>query len=84
VTGAAFNNPEDITADLAGFFYVVDRGNRRVLRFSTSGEYIQRVDVEPNADGLPLLDPISIAVDDSLAYIADRGRSQVIRYKRRP
>jgi len=84
VTGAAFNNPEDITADLAGFFYVVDRGNRRVLRFSTSGEYIQRVDVEPNADGLPLLDPISIAVDDSLAYIADRGRNQVIRYKRRP
>jgi hypothetical protein len=83
VTGAAFNHPEGVTADLAGFFYVVDRENRRVLRFTTSGEYIQRVDVEPNADGLPLLDPTSVAVDDSLAYIADRGRAQIIRYKRR-
>ena len=84
VTGATFNHPEDVAADLAGFFYVVDRENDRVLRFSLSGEYIQRVDVEPNADGLPLLDPTSIAVDDSLAYIADRGRGQIIRYKRRP
>jgi hypothetical protein len=84
VTGATFNHPEDVTADLAGFFYVVDRENRRVLRFSLSGEYIQRVDVELNAEGLPLLDPTSIAVDDSLAYIADRGRGQIIRYKRRP
>jgi len=84
VTGAAFNHPEGVTADLAGFFYVVDRENRRVLRFTTAGEYIQRVDVEPNAEGLPLLDPTSIAVDDSLAYIADRGRGQIIRFKRRP
>jgi hypothetical protein len=84
VTGATFNHPEAIAADRADFFYVVDRENRRVLRFSISGEFIQRVDVEPNADGLPLLDPTSIAVDDSLAYIADRGRSQIIRYKRRP
>ena len=73
-----------MTADLAGFFYVVDRDNRRVLRYDLSGEYIQRVDVETNADALPLLDPISIAVDDSLAYVADRGRNEVIRYRRRP
>lgn len=84
VTGATFNHPEAVAADRADFFYVVDRENRRVLRFSTSGEFIQRVDTEPNADGLPLLDPVSIAVDDSLAYIADRGRAQIIRYKRRP
>jgi hypothetical protein len=82
-TGAAFNHPEGITADLAGFFYVVDRENRRVLRFTMAGEYVQRVDVESNADGLPLLDPTSVAVDDSLAYIADRGRGQIVRYKRR-
>lgn len=83
-TGANFNSPEGISSDLAGFFYVVDRQNRRVLRFASTGEYVQRVDVEPNASGLPLLDPVSIAVDDSLAYIADRGRNQIIRYKRRP
>ncbi len=82
-TGANLNHPESVTADLAGFFYIVDRDNRRVLRYDLSGEYIQRVDVELNDEALPLLDPISIAVDDSLAYIADRGRGQIIRYRRR-
>ena len=82
-TGANLNHPESVTADLAGFFYMVDRDNRRVLRYDISGEFTQRVDVEPNADGLSLLDPISIAVDDSLAYVADLGRNQIIRYRRR-
>ena len=84
VTGATFNHPEAVAADRADHFYVVDRENRRVLRFTVSGEFVQRVDTEPNADDLPLLDPTGIAVDDSLAYIADRGRAQIIRYKRRP
>jgi hypothetical protein len=84
-TGASFNHPEAIAADQAGFFYVVDRDNRRVLRFSVDpATFVQRVDVEPNSDGLPLLDPVGIAVDDSLAYIGDRGRGEIIRYKRRP
>lgn len=84
-TGSNFVSPTDVTADLAGFFYVVDRGNRRVLRFDgNTGEYVQRVDVEPNAQSEELLDPVAVAVDDSLAYVADRGRGKVIRFKRRP
>ena len=84
-TGASFNHPEGIAVDLAGFFYVVDRDNKRVLRYSSfPATFVQRVDVEANSDGLPLADPIGIAVDDSLAYIGDRGRGQIIRYKRRP
>ncbi len=83
-TGANLNHPEGVAADLAGFFYIVDRDNRRVLRYSLTGEFIQRVDVEANADGAPLLDPVSVAVDDSLAYVADRGRAQIIRFRRRP
>jgi len=84
-TGAIFNHPEAVAADLAGFFYVVDRDNRRVLRFSESpARFVQRVDVDKNSDDLPLLDPVGVAVDDSLAYVADRGRGQIIRYKRRP
>ena len=43
----------------------------------------RRVDLEANADALPLLDPTAVAVDDSLAYVADRGRAQIIRYRRR-
>jgi hypothetical protein len=84
-TGASFNQPEAIAVDLAGFFYVVDRGGKRVLRFSSvPATFVQRVDVERNADDLPLDDPIGIAVDDSLAYVGDRGRGQIIRFKRRP
>jgi hypothetical protein len=82
-TGSNLNHPEAIASDLAGFFYIVDRDGRRVLRYNQNGEYIQRVDVEPNADGLPLLDPVGVAVDDSLAYVADRGRAQILRYRRR-
>jgi len=83
-TGAIFNHPEAIKADLAGFFYVVDRDNKRVLRFSSiPATFVQRVDVEPNSDGLPLADPVGLAVDDSLVYVGDRGRGQIIRYKRR-
>ncbi len=82
-TGSNLNHPEAIASDLAGFFYIVDRDGRRVLRYNQNGEYIQRVDVEANADGLPLLDPVGIAVDDSLAYVADRGRAQILRYRRR-
>ena len=83
-SGANLNHPESVTADLAGFFYICDRDSRRVLRYDLSGEFIQRVDIEPNVDGQPLLDPTSVAVDDSLAYVADRGRGQIVRYKRRP
>lgn len=83
-TGSNFLQPEDVSADLAGFFYIVDRGSRRVLRYdSSTGEYIQRVDIEPNAQGETLLDPVGVAADDSLAYVADRGRGKVIRFKRR-
>jgi hypothetical protein len=54
------------------------------VRYDPFGAYVQDVNVELNSDGLPLLDPITVAVDDSVAYVGDRGRGQVIRYKRRP
>lgn len=83
-TGANFIEPDDVFADLSGYFYVLDRGNRRVLRYdSQSGEFIQRVDVENNAQNEPLLDPISIAADDSLVFVADHDRAKLVKFKRR-
>ena len=70
--------------DQTGYLYVVDRLNQRVLRYFRDGTYVQEVNVEKNSDNQSLLDPVAIGVDDSLAYVADFGRSQVIRYKRRP
>jgi hypothetical protein len=82
-TGATFDSPEDAQMDRAGFIYVVDRNNRRITRHDATGAWIQNVNIENNASGQPLLDPVTIGVDDSLAYVGDRGRGQVIRYKRR-
>ena len=80
-TGASFNHPEAVAVDLAGFFYVVDRDNKRVLRFSESpAQFVQRVDTDKRTH--PLADPVGIAVDDSTAYVADPGNGEIVRYKR--
>ena len=81
-----FSGPIDVTADLARYFYFVDSDNRRVLRYQDQGGgaiEIQRVDVELNEDRLPLLAPVTIGADDSLAYVGDRGRGQVLYMQRR-
>jgi hypothetical protein len=82
-TGTSFNSPVNVAIDGSGNLYVIDRLNQRVLRYTNYGEYVQDVNVEKNSDGLGLDDPIALGVDDSLAYVADFGRGQVIRYKRR-
>ncbi len=75
--------PLDVYSDLQGFTYVVDEGNQRVLRFDVDKSYVQRVDLEPNDQQVHVVDPVAVAADDTLAYVADRGRNEVIRFKRR-
>lgn len=77
------NGPLDVTVDLNGFLYLADTGNQRVLRFDTYGEFVQRVNVEPDANGFALREPVAVAADDSLVYVADRAAGRVIRYQRR-
>jgi hypothetical protein len=83
-TGTNFNSPENVAIDESGDLYIVDRQNRRVLRYDGNGNFIVQVNTEPNADGQTLLDPVAVGVNDSMAYVADAGRAQVIRFKRRP
>jgi len=83
-SGTSLQGPTDVAVDLQGFIYVADAGNHRVLRYSPLASYVQRVDVEKDASGRELVDPIAVAADDSLVYVADPGTAQVIRYKRRP
>ena len=83
-TGTNFNGPENVAVDDGGDLYIVDRLNQRVLRYDGNGNYVVTLNTELNADGQPLLDPVAVGVNDSIAYVADAGRSQVIRYKRRP
>ncbi len=81
-SGASFNSPEDAALDQSGYLYIVDRLNRRVTRHDAGGNYVQTINIDTNSDNLPLLDPVTVGVDDSLAYVGDRGRGQVIRFLR--
>lgn len=77
--------PTDVSADGQGYFYVVDEGNRRVLRYSDAQRtFVQRVDVEPNDQRQPLMRPVAVAADLDRVYVADRDAGQVVRYLRRP
>lgn len=82
-SSSSLNGPVDVTADLAGFIYLTDTGNRRALRFDPYGQFMQRVDVELDSDGRPLDTPVALAADDSLVYVGDRASNKVIRYQRR-
>lgn len=82
-TGEPFNGPTDVVVDLQGFLYLCDTGNRRVVRYAADQEYVQTVNVEPDAQGQALMNPVAVAADDSLVYVADRDLAKVIRYERR-
>ena len=74
----------DVSVDQDGFFYVADDGSASVLRYDDNARaFVQRVDVEINAPGLPLVRPVSVAADKDQVYVADRATGQVTRYRRR-
>jgi sugar lactone lactonase YvrE len=75
--------PSDVALDRKGYVYLVDAGRKRVMRYDPSGEFVQRVDVDPGIDSTALVQPVAVAADDSLVYVADRGAGQVLRFKRR-
>jgi len=82
------SQPVDVAVDSAGFVYLVDAGNLRVLRYDSDGEFVQRVDRTPDDDRLlpptpPLVRPVAVAADNRQVYVADRGTGQVLRYRRR-
>jgi sugar lactone lactonase YvrE len=81
-------SPLDVGVDDAAYVYVVDAGNRRVLRYDPGGrECVQRVDIEANTLGLPLTGPVAVAagaIDGrDYAYVVDAAVNQVVRYRRR-
>lgn len=82
-SGQVFSGPRDLTVDLQGFAYIADTGTQRVLRYDPDGAYVQIVNVENDANGQALSNPIAVAADDSLVFVGDPALGEVIRYKRR-
>jgi sugar lactone lactonase YvrE len=79
------SQPVDVAVDSAGCVYLVDAGNRRVLRYNPDGGFIQRVDRTPkdSAAVVPyLVQPSAVAADNRQVYIADRGAGMVLHYWR--
>jgi len=83
LSGTTFNGPTDVTVDLEGNLYICDTGNQRVLRYGGNQTFTQIVNVEKDADGQALVNPVAVAADDSLVYVADPAAGKVIRYQRR-
>src|SRR5207247_3736891 len=79
--GLRMSAPTDIAADELGAVYVADTGNSRVLRYGSDGSFIQRVDVERDARGQALVEPIAVTADSSLVFVGDRTLREVIRYR---
>lgn len=79
--------PTDISADLAGFSYVIDGGHNSVNRYRPAGEglgvFVQRVDIEPSKDGQYLVKPVAVAADSDQVYVADETLNAVAIFKRR-
>ena len=79
----ALAGPTDVAVDAAGYTYVCDTGNRRVLRYDPTGRFVQRVDIEPDVDGNFLVSPLAVAADDEQVYVGDPGTRTVAIFRRR-
>jgi hypothetical protein len=84
----ALVQPTDVDADGAGNVYVVDAGNRRVLRFDADGSRCsQRVDIELNTLGQHLTAPTAAATLDfdgtNYVFVVDPPVGQVVLFRRR-
>ena len=78
-----FRQPTDVSVDPAGYVYLVDAGNHRVLRYNSEGKFIQRVDIEPSLEGNYLATPIAVTADNEQVYVADPGSGVIARFRRR-
>ena len=65
--------PLDVAVDSAGYVYVADTGNQRVLRYDPDGSVRGARGPEPGRRPPPLVRPVAITADNRQVYVADRG-----------
>lgn len=75
-----FISPGEIEFDAQGDFYVLDRGNKRVKKFNSDGEFLLEFDIIDPEVGYQV-EPDGIAIDKSYRiYITDRENSSILIY----
>ena len=82
------SHPTDVDVDGVGNVYVVDAGNRCVVRYDADGRTCaQRIDVEVNSLGQHLTGPTAAATLDfngtNYVYVVDPPVNQVVLFRRR-
>jgi len=68
--------PIGITTNLGQSFYVVERANNRVEKFSTQGEFLAKFGGLGSGDG-QLKEPTAISYNGSLIWVADTGNNRI-------
>jgi len=72
--------PTGIAVDGNGVVYVADRGNRKIVIFSSSGNLIGEFSQRLGISGSELKSPSGIAVDNSgYMYVIDSGNHQIFK-----
>jgi DNA-binding beta-propeller fold protein YncE len=71
--------PQNLTVDEDGYLYVVDYGNRRVVKFDPEGNFILSFGGGRDRGGVfpGFLSPTGIAARDGLVYTADAAAKQI-------
>jgi serpin B len=80
---AHFGYPEGVTVDSSGNIYVVDRGNDRVQKFSSSGKYMFTLGVlgKSDTDNSHFNTPVSLALDSAgNIYVADTYNHRIQKF----
>src|SRR5438132_4100108 len=75
-----FSNPQNVAFDASSNFYVADRSNGRIQKFSNSGNFLFTMDSFPANPGL-FNGPSALAIDATgNIYVADTNNNRVAKY----
>jgi len=75
-----FNEPCGVAVDSGGNVYVVDYGNSRIQKFSSSGAYLTQWGSPGSGDG-QFSNPVGVAVDSGgNVYVVDAGNNRIQKF----
>jgi sugar lactone lactonase YvrE len=89
VFGEDLSNPRGLAVDGAGYIYVGDRGNHRIMVLSPDGKMVRSMgkapastpapgtDLQPQPDELGDVKDLAVSADGSVVYALDAGRLQL-------